>query len=172
MVSGIDIILMIALVAFTVNGFSKGLISKVLSLGALLGGIIISAKFGKQFAAFVARTLGIGDMSSGIIAIACIFVGLFIIASILSRAFKKVAVMQLWDRIGGAVFGFLEGALILSLFLLLLAIFNIPSQGDSINKSFSYKPIKNFAPMLYHSFLSKSTEEYLDRFFSPTHSDK
>jgi membrane protein required for colicin V production len=172
MVSGIDIILMIALVAFTVSGFSKGLISKVLSLGALLGGIIFSAKFGKQFAAFIARSVGMGDMSSGLIAIVIIFVGLFIVANILSRAFKKIAVMQVWDRLGGAVFGFLEGTLILSLLLLLLAIFDIPSNVDTINKSFSYKPIKNFAPMLYHSFLSKSTEEFLDRFFSPTHSDK
>ncbi|HEY9167418.1 MAG TPA: CvpA family protein [Candidatus Kryptonia bacterium] len=165
MVSGFDIILVTALVAFTVNGFAKGLISKVLSLAALLGGVIIAAKYGMDLSQFLSRLVGIGDILSGVICISLIFIVLFVAAGMLARAFKKISIIQIWDKTGGAVFGLVEGALILSLLLLLLAVFDIPAPGPSLDRSFSYKPLKSFAPTLYRSFLSRSSVEYLDRFF-------
>lgn len=169
--SGIDVILIVSLAAFTVNGFSKGLISKVLSLAALLGGIVLSAKYAGDAATFLGRLLGFGTTLCGVIFVAGLFIALFVISGMISKGLKKVSILQVWDRFGGALFGFLEGALILSLLLLILGFFNIPSPGPSINKSFIYGPLKGFAPNVYKTFISKKdSEHYLDKFFFSTHS--
>lgn len=169
--TGIDVILIISLVAFTVNGFAKGLFSKVLSLAALLGGIVISAKYAGHIADFLGGLLGFGTTICGVIAVAAIFIALFTIAGAISKGLKKVSILAIWDKFGGAVFGFFEGALILSLLLLVLGFFNIPSPGPTLSKSFMYNPVKGFAPNVYKTFISKSaSEHYLDRFFFSTHS--
>ncbi len=169
--SGIDVILIVSLAAFTVSGFSKGLFTKVLSLAALLGGIVISAKYGGEATDFLAALLGFGKTICGVIAIAGIFIVLFVIAGAISKGLKKISILQVWDRLGGALFGFLEGALILSLLLVVLGFFNIPSPGPSLNKSFMYNPLKSFAPNVYKTFISKkASERYLDRFFFSSHS--
>lgn len=169
--TGIDVILIVSLAAFTVSGFSKGLISKVLSLAALLGGIVISAKYGAEATDSLAALLGFGRTICGIIAIAGIFIVLFVIAGAISKGLKKVSILQIWDRVGGALFGFLEGALILSLLLIVLSFFNIPSPGPTLDKSFMYNPLKGFAPSVYKTFISKkASERYLDKFFLSTHS--
>lgn len=169
--TGIDVILIVSLAAFTVSGFSKGLFSKVLSLAALLGGIVFSAKYGAEATDFLAALLGFGRTICGIIAIAGIFIILFVIAGAISKGLKKVSILQIWDRFGGAIFGFLEGALILSLLLIVLSFFNIPSPGPTLDKSFMYDPLKSFAPNVYKTFISKkASERYLDKFFLSTHS--
>ena len=169
--TGIDVILIVALVAFTVNGFAKGLFAKVLSLAALLGGIVLSAKYGGDAANFLARLIGFGTTICGVIVIAAIFVILFVISGAIAKGLKKVSILQMVDKLGGALFGFLEGALILSLLLVVLGFFKIPSPGPTLNKSFMYGPIRGFAPNVYKTFISKKTSEhYLDKFFFSKHS--
>ncbi len=168
MISGFDIILIIALIAFAVHGFSKGLFSKLLSLAAIVAGIIIAAKYSKRIALFVGNILGTSEMVSGIIGLVILFAVLFFIAGLLSKGLRKVSILQLLDKFGGAIFGLLEGALLLSLLLLILSIFDIPAPGPSREKSFMYKPVKNFAGVVYKTFIMKSsTEKYIDEFFSP-----
>lgn len=169
--SGIDVILIVSLVAFTISGFSKGLISKVLSLAALLGGIVIAAKYGGDIASFLAALLGFGKTFCGVVAVAGIFILLFVVAGAISKGLGKVPILKIWDKFGGAIFGFLEGALVLSLLLLILGFFNIPSPGPALDKSFMYDPVKNFAPNVYKTFISKkASERYLDKFFFSPHS--
>lgn len=169
--TGIDVILIISLAAFTVHGFTKGLISKLLSLAALFGGIVISAKYGGHAADILANLLGFGKTICGVVAVAAIFVILFVITGMITKGLKKVSILQLWDKFGGAIFGFVEGALILSLLLLVLGFFNIPSPGPALSKSFMYNPVKGFAPNVYKTFISKTaSEHYLDKFFFSTHS--
>ncbi len=164
--SGFDIILMVALAAFMVNGFTKGLMAKILSLAALVLGILVSARYGRELAQLIMHYTGFGETFCGMIGIAAIFITLFVVASLLSKALKKVAILQIWDRLGGALFGLLEGGLLLSLLLLFLAIFDIPAQGPALEKSFMYEPVKGFAPSLYRIFVAgQTTEKFLNKFF-------
>ena len=167
MISSIDIILIIALIAFTVHGFSKGFISKLLSLAAILAGIIMAAKYSKDIALIVQGAVGGSEMTDGIIGIVLLFALLLLIASLLTKMFKKVSILQIWDKFWGAIFGLLEGVLMLSILLLILSIFDIPASGQSLDRSFMYKPVKNFAAIVYGTFVSKSsTERSIDNFFS------
>jgi membrane protein required for colicin V production len=167
LISGVDIVLLIALIAFTIHGFSKGFVSKSLSLAAILAGIIIAAKYSKKIALWVQGIVGGTEMTCGIIGIVLLFVILFLVASLLTGMFKSIKILQLWDKFGGAVFGLLEGALMLSILLLILSIFDIPAAGQSLDRSFMYKPVKNFAAVVYRTFVAKeSTEKSIDDFFS------
>jgi uncharacterized membrane protein required for colicin V production len=169
--NGIDVILIVALVAFTVNGFAKGLFAKALSLAALLGGIVLSEKYGGVMAEFLARLIGFGTTICGVIVIAGLFIVLFVISGALAKGLKKVAILQVFDKVGGALFGFLEGALILSLLLVVLGFFSIPPPGPTLKNSFMYSPVRGFAPNVYKTFISKKTSEhYLDKFFFSKHS--
>ncbi len=166
MINGFDIVLCVGLIAFTVNGFARGLIAKVLSLAALLAGIILAARFGKEISIELSRYTGLGRTFSGVIGVSLLFVVLFVIAGLLGKGLRKVAIFKVWDKFGGAVFGFLEGALLLSLLLLILAVFDIPPSGPALDRSIVYKPVKNFAPEIYRAFVANSsTERYLDKFF-------
>ena len=173
MISGIDIILIIALFAFTVHGFSKGFVSKFLSLAAILAGIIIAAKYSKSIALTVQGVVGGSEMTCGIIGIVLLFVLLLLAASILTKMFKSIKILQIWDKFGGAVFGLLEGALMLSILLLIMSIFDIPASGASRDRSFMYKPVKNFAGIIYRTFVTNdSTEKTIDDFFSKGSSEE
>ena len=141
------------------------------SRAALLGGIVISARFAGHIAVFLGGLLGFGTTSCGVIAVAGMFIVLVVIAGTIAEGLKKISIGAIWDKFGGAVFGFLEGALILSLLLLVLGFFDIPSPGPNLNKSFMYNPVKGFAPNVYKTFISKKvSEHYLDKFFFSTHS--
>ncbi|HUI31145.1 MAG TPA: CvpA family protein [Candidatus Acidoferrales bacterium] len=167
MISGIDIILLVSLIAFTVHGFSKGLVSKLLSLAAILGGIIIAAKYSKKIALWVQGIIGGSEMVCGIIGIVLLFAILLLVSSILTKMFRKVSIFRVWDKFGGAIFGLLEGALMISLLLLFLSIFDIPAAGSSRDKSCIYMPLRNFAVVVYTTFVAKeSTEKTIDDFFS------
>ncbi len=168
--SFIDIILIVVLIAFAMHGFAKGFFRKVFSLLALLIGIYIAAKDSKEIAAFVGRLLDVGEMTSIVIGLVAIFAALFIVASLLAKGFRKVPILQLWDKFGGALFGVLEGALFLSLLLLLLSLFDVPPNGPSLQRSIIYKPLKGFAGQVYEFFTtSRTTEKYINDFFSPIH---
>lgn len=170
--SGIDIILIIALLASTLHGFSKGFVSKFLSLAAILAGIIIAAKYSKKIAVMVQGIVGGSEMIGGIIGIVLLFAILLVVASLLTKMFKSIKILQIWDKFGGAIFGLLEGALMLSILLLFLSIFDIPESGASRDKSFMYKPVKDFAGVVYRTFVTNgSAEKTIDDFFSKRSAD-
>lgn len=140
--------------------------SKLLSLAALILGIVIAAKYSKGIALLMQGVLGTSEIVSGVIGIILLFAILFLFAHFLAKLFKKIPIFKIWDRFGGAIFGALEGGVLLSLLLLFLSLFNIPAQSPSLDKSFMYKPLKNFAGVVYQTFMTKtSTEKYIDKFF-------
>lgn len=171
--SGFDVILALVLAAFIVSGFTKGLVAKILSLAALVTGIVICAQYGKDIAVFLAGLTGLNEVVSGVVGVAAIFIILFILAKIVTRAFRKISIFRIWDKLGGAVLGFLEGALLLSLLLLFIARLGFQSEGPALGKSYLYQPIKNFAPMVYRTFISREpSNSYFDKFFEYLPKDK
>jgi uncharacterized membrane protein required for colicin V production len=91
---------------------------------------------------------------SYIISIVICYIFIFLIISILSSyIYKKIigisSVLSLWDKIGGAVLGLIESAIILSLILLFLNFLNFPSKELREN-SLLYLTFYNFAPNVFN----------------------
>lgn len=130
----LDIAVLVILGVSAFNGLRQGLIKTALSLAGLIIGIILAGQFYQQLAGLLAFIPN--EDIANIAAFILILVGVMVIASILARLLKfAVSVVLLgWvNRLGGAVFGLVLGAIFLSAILATWAKF---FGSDSISESF------------------------------------
>ena len=114
----LDIVLIVSLVIPTFLGLRQGLIKAVLSLAGLIVGVILAGIFYEALAGLLTfiPTVAIAN----IVAFIIILVGIMLIAAILAQLLKVIisAVMLGWvNHLGGAIFGFLMGAVLWSAIL-------------------------------------------------------
>ncbi|MFC2008364.1 CvpA family protein [Chloroflexota bacterium] len=114
----LDIVILVPLAITALVGLKIGLIKAVLSLVGLIVGVILAGRFYaplSELLTFISQ-----DSVAKIIAFAIILIGVMVIASVLALLFKWAAsVMMLgWvNRLGGAAFGMLLGAITCGAFL-------------------------------------------------------
>lgn len=120
----LDIVIIVALAITTLIGLKIGLIKAVLSLVGLIVGIILARLYyvplSEQLAFIPQATV------AKVVAFAIILIGVMIIASVLAIFLKWItSVMMLgWiNRIGGALFGLVLGALLFGAVLALWIMF-------------------------------------------------
>jgi membrane protein required for colicin V production len=130
------------LLAFTIYGFSKGFIHEVfvmlgLSLGVWFG--IKKPYFLKSFTSPIV----LHEPWNHVVCFIIIFLIVFAITMLLSFVIKRIVkAMELeWlNRVIGGFYGFLQGVVIIWVFLLIILIFN-PSSARVINQSLVSKRI-------------------------------
>ena len=116
--SWLDIVIIVVVVIATFWGLRIGIIKAVLSLAGLIVGVILAGRFYvplSQQLTFIPQ-VGIAK----IVAFAIILVGIMVIAGVLANLLKWAAsIMMLgWvNRLGGAVFGLVLGAIFCSALL-------------------------------------------------------
>ncbi len=110
--SWLDIVIIVALAITTFFGLRTGIIKAALSLAGLILGVLLAGRY------YVPLSEQLPFISQGgvakIIAFAIILVGLVVIAGVLARLLKWTAsvLMLGWvNRIGGAIFGLVLGAI-------------------------------------------------------------
>jgi len=116
--NGLDIVIIVALVFPTFIGLKRGLIKSVLSLAGLIIGVVLAS----NFYAPLAGVLGFisNENIANIVAFILILVVVMVIATVLAHLLKSIisVVMLSWvDHTGGAIFGFLMGAILWSAIL-------------------------------------------------------
>ena len=116
--SWLDIVIIVLLVIPTLIGLKIGIIKSVLSLAGAIVGIILA---GRNYIAFAEQLTFIPqDNLARIAAFVIILVGVMLIAGIIASVLKWLAsaVMLGWvNRLGGAIFGFVLGAIFCSALL-------------------------------------------------------
>ena len=151
----IDVFLLILLVFAAINGFRKGLIEELAGLTALILGIWAALQFSGLVASLIAENFNYQSKYLPVIAFAVTFIIVLILVSIIgSIASNLIKAIQLGflNKLAGFLFGFVKGALVLSVFLV---IFNKLDQDvhliskDAIANSRMFEPIKNFAPTIF-----------------------
>ena len=114
----LDIIIIIALIVPVFTGFMQGLIKSALSLAGIIVGIVLASNFYQNFAG--ALTFISNEDVANIVAFIIILALVFIIAQVIAfflRATIKALLLGWVDRVGGAVFGFIMGAILISALL-------------------------------------------------------
>jgi len=109
----LDIVIIVALVIPTVIGLKRGLIRSALFLAGLIVGIVLAGYLYEPLANLF--TFISNENVANIVAFIIILVGVMVIAAVLARLLKfAVSIVMLgWvDHLGGAVFGFLMGAIL------------------------------------------------------------
>lgn len=151
----IDFFILAILGFAIVRGFIKGLIIEVASIAALVLGIWGAIRFsgfvGQRLTDYFDLTTQYLGLISFAITFILIVLGVHLIANILDKLLKAVA-LGLPLRLTGALFGLIKTALILSIIFVILNTVDERTNflpREKMNRSILYYPISDFAPMLF-----------------------
>ena len=108
----LDIVIIVSIAVSTFLGLKTGIIKAVLSLAGLIVGVLLAGRYYVPFSEqlpFISQ-----DNIANIVAFAIIFIGILILARVLASLLKWAAsaILLGWvDRLVGAIFGFVLGAI-------------------------------------------------------------
>lgn len=114
----LDIVIAVALVVPIFTGLKQGLIKAALSLAGLIVGVVLASNYYQALGDRM--TFITNDDIANIAGFVIILVVVMIIANVAAALLKftaKVAMLGWVDRLGGAVFGFLMGAIFMGALL-------------------------------------------------------
>lgn len=141
---------MVLLVALGVNAFSglkNGIIKSVLSLAGLIVGVILAGRLYVPLAGQL--TFIPSENAAKVLAFAVILIGVMVVAAVLAGLLKAVtSIMMLgWvNRLGGAVFGLVLGAVITGAMLTVWIRFF--GAGQTIGESKLARLLVDFLPLV------------------------
>lgn len=172
----LDIILLIPLMVFAWNGFKKGLIIEVASLIALILGLYMAFFFSDYAAQMLNDLFTLEQKYIAVFAFIVTFiVVLFIVITVgkVVQKFVDILLLGFLNKLAGAVFGILKGALLLSIFIFIINYFDFGTyliKPEAREKSIFYRPVEEVAPTLYSwldtnnfTFDIPNKEELLDK---------
>jgi len=163
--STIDIVLAALLLFGLVRGFIKGLFVEITSLVALALGLYGAIHFSYFASNFLSTRVAWSEKYIQITSFAITFVIIVLLISLSGKLLTKIAdaaALGILNKIFGAVFGAAKIALILSVVLIVFSKLNrtLPFvKQDSLANSILYNPVKNLAPLLFPSILSKDNDK-------------
>ncbi len=106
---------LIAILAYsTVMAFVRGIILELFSLGGLIAGILIASWNHNHVALFLGRLIT-SPATAQIVAFLFIVIGVMVLSALLGKAFNRTAHaigLGFFDRLLGAIFGFVRGCLL------------------------------------------------------------
>ena len=151
----IDIIIGIILIFGTVNGFMKGLFVEVTTLVGLVLGVYGAIHFSHFLGDFLKDSVTWDESMIQVVAFAGTFLIILIALVLLGKAMTKIAetiALGFFNKLVGAIFGFLKYALILSIVLIVYDEINTSirfMEKKKAKESILYEPVKNFAPAIF-----------------------
>ena len=152
----VDLILLSLLFIFSINGFRKGIVIEVASFLSFFIGIIGGIKFSEFAADIINSFFSWNPTVTKIIAFIIVFIVCIRIttlaAKIITKALK-LAFLGLVNRILGALFGAIKGAVLISFLIFLFGNFviqyNIIIPREYINNSILYEPLFELGEKIY-----------------------
>jgi membrane protein required for colicin V production len=152
----LDIISALLLAWFAFNGYRKGLIVEVASLAALILGVYAALYFSDITADFLVEYFSMSTKYLSIIAFILTFLMVVITVVFVGRIVEKfvdLLLLGFLNKLTGAVFGLLKGALIISLLIWVFNYFD-PDQKlitqQTRTETMLFKHIEQIAPAIYN----------------------
>lgn len=146
-----DIAIAIGIGLFVFSGFYEGIVKKLFGLIVLIVSFFVAVRTYSIFAEWLTASFSMSSLLASIVAFLIIFLFILIAGNVVYRiSGKKNELFVAWDRLAGSCFGFLEGVIIVSLFLHLLSVANIPSEPMR-EKSILYPLVYGVAPYVFEA---------------------
>ncbi|MCF8273052.1 MAG: CvpA family protein [Flavobacteriaceae bacterium] len=151
----LDIVLLTLLVLGLIRGFMRGFFVELASLVALIAGVYGAFHFSNFVATFLKDRVDWNENTVNIAAFAITFIIIVLVIALAGKALTKIAdfaMLGLFNKILGAVFGGLKVALILSVILIVLDKMkaNVPFvKTVDKQESVLYNPVKSLIPSLF-----------------------
>lgn len=148
-----DIITFAVLGFFGFLGLRKGLVTEMFKLIGLIAAILMAVRFLDAGTAFLSNHLQAEKNTLSVLSFITIFLGTLVVIRIIAiivKGLMQFAMMGWLDKTGGAAFGAVKGAVILS--AVLWGVMFLPLEKytqDIENNSKSYPYLRGFAPKVY-----------------------
>ena len=158
----IDIILAVILIFGAINGFLRGLFIEVTTLVGLVLGVYGAIHFSYFLGDFLKDSVSWEESMIQVVSFAGTFLIILISLVLLGKALTKIAetiALGFFNKIIGAIFGFLKYALILSIVLLVYDQISgsFPFvEKKKVKESVLYEPVKNLAPTIFPKLIKVS----------------
>jgi len=120
----LDIVVILVIAGMTLAAYSSGLIREVITLVAVIAGIIIAGALYERLAQDVLVFIDDEDAAEAI-AFLSLFGGVYLMGQIGAYVLKTgAAVLMLGplDHVGGAVFGFIKGVFVVEMLIIILRV--------------------------------------------------
>lgn len=157
-------ILLIAILAFClIRGIFRGLIKELSSIVGVLGGLYAAYAYYPLLAKVLSRWIT-NPAYSNILSCLIIFVVIYIVVSVIGvmiKYFMNIVFLGWTDRVCGAFFGAVKGALIAAVLILILTTF-LPKNTAILKDSFAARHL-----MTVSATLAKAASKEMKAMFSP-----
>jgi membrane protein required for colicin V production len=140
-----DIFLIAVLGVAGFLGHRGGMTKKLFNLLMLVVGVGVGAKLMKPVGAFFSEPGILSEKAAVAVGFGIVFVLIFVPALILYHRFGKTGLGKTSTSVIGIILGMIEGAILLSFFLLGLALLDIPER-ETQDDSLLYRPISRIVP--------------------------
>jgi membrane protein required for colicin V production len=153
--SYIDIVFVVLFIWSIYRGYTKGFIIQLATLAGLLLGIFGALKFSDYTASVLAKKMDVNEQTLSILSFALTFiiilVAVILIAKLIEK-FTEAIELSPVNKILGVLLSMIKMAFIISVILVLVNKadnkYNFISNNTK-EKSLLYKPLSNFAPILF-----------------------
>jgi membrane protein required for colicin V production len=161
----VDLILIIILVAGAIHGFVKGFFVEFASVAAIVLGVLCAMMFTDYFKVWLSGFVSWQPATVKAVSFFIIFISVLIVVHLIANVLEKFVraiALGILSRIGGAVFGVIKTAFILSFLMYIVAriesydVTVIPKEPKKSSRM--YVPIEKLAPNLL-PFLREEKKE-------------
>ena len=157
--SVLDLVLLALLVLGIARGFIRGFFVELASVIALVAGIYGAFNFSNYIGTYLKNTVDWSENTINIVALVSTFVIIVLVIGLAGKALTKIAdfaMLGLFNKILGAVFGCLKTTLILSVFLIVIDKMNADilfvTEQDK-EQAVLYNPIKSLVPIIFPNII-------------------
>jgi len=164
----IDLVFAILLLWAAYRGYTKGFIVQLATLAALLLGILGAVMFSDFTSELIIKKFDVSGQYLPILSFALTFIVIVIAVHLLAKMLNKLVdaiALGIVNRLLGVLFSVLKIAFIVSIILVLVNKIDnkynfIPN--DTKENSLLYKPLSNFAPMVFPYLNFDKMKEKID----------
>ncbi len=164
----VDLVFTILLLWAAYRGYTKGFIVQLATLAALLLGILGAVMFSDFTSSLIIKKFEVSGQYLPVLSFAVTFIVIVIAVHMLAKGLNKLIdaiALGIINRLLGVLFSVLKIAFIVSIILVLINKVDnkynfIPD--DTKEKSLLYKPLSNFAPMIFPYLNFDKMKEKID----------
>ena len=161
----LDVAILIIVALMTIRGFFRGIVQEAATLVGLIASFFLSALYYKNLALWLERyfpnhIIVLSFFCFVFLFILCLF--LFNFFAILARGAIRLTLLGWLDRVLGAMFGLLKGAVILFVMVTILTVF-YPKSGPVVETSRFFPPILTITEKLTALIPYKIKDDFLSK---------
>jgi membrane protein required for colicin V production len=145
-----DICIVVGVALFALLGFRDGFFRKLFGILGLILGLILATKFMSGLGENIIRWLDFPKDVSYVLAFSFLYMFTMVCVNILFRWFGRSSreTLSMRSRFIGGALGLAQGAVVVSLMLLMFNIFDIPAKEDQ-ETAVLYEPVTAIAPAVF-----------------------